>query len=210
MKTAFSLSILNQGVKMSSFIDEFMGSLGSEVTNQLSSNLGIKTNTANQLLPQVIPMILSGLKKQKDEHGGEARVDHILNKYGSSSVLENIGGLFSEKSQDDDPDPQLGGLLGESGIQASNMISQNFGLNSSTAMKIIPMLAPVVLGALSQKRDQGGAGSSGIAALLDQDGDGSILDDVAGFLMQGFAGSGTQSSSNVIGNLLGGLFGKNR
>ena len=195
---------------MPSFVEEFMGSLGPEVTNQLSTNLGIKKNTANQLLPQVIPMILSGLKKQKDEHGGEARVDHILNKYGSSSVLDNISGLFSQKVQDDNPDPRLGGLLGESGVQASNMISQKFGLNSSTAMKLIPMLAPVVLGALSKKRDQGRTGSSGIAELLDQDGDGSILDDVAGFLMQGFTGSGSQGRGNAIGNLLGGLFGKRR
>ncbi len=35
-------------------------------------------------------MILGGLKKQKDNHGGEERVDHILNKYGSSSVLDDI------------------------------------------------------------------------------------------------------------------------
>lgn len=195
---------------MPGFVDEFMGTVGPEVTKQLSSNLGIKKNVTNQIIPQLIPMIISGLKKQKDEYGGEARVDHILNKYGSASVLDNISGLFSEKVNDENPDPQLGGLLGESGVQASNMISQKFGLNSSTAMKIIPMLAPVVLGSLSQKRDQGGAGASGIAALLDQDGDGSMLDDVAGFLMQGFMGAGSQGRGNMLGTLLGSFLRKRR
>jgi len=196
---------------MGNFIDEFMGSLGPEVTKQLSKNLGIKKSIANQVIPNLIPMILGGLRKQKDEHGGPERVDHILNKYGSASVLDNIGGLFSQKARDDKPDPRLGGLLGDSGVQATNMISEKFGLNSSTAMKLIPMLAPVVLGALTKKRDQEGAGSSGIAALLDQDGDGSILDDVAGFLMQGLLGGGSKSrGGGVLGSLLGGLFGKRR
>jgi len=196
---------------MPGFVEEFMSTLGPQVTKELSKNLGIQKNAASQIVPQLIPMILGGLRKQKDEYGGEARVDHILNKYGSASVLDNIGGLFSKKVKDESVDPRLGGLLGESGVQATNMIANQFKLDSSVASKLIPMLAPVVLGALTQKRDVQGAGSSGIAALLDQDGDGSILDDVAGFLMKGLlGGSGSQSGGNVLGSLLGGLFGKKR
>ncbi len=196
---------------MPGFVEEFMGTLGPQVTKELSKNLGIQKGTANQLVPQLIPMILGGLRKQKDEHGGEARVDHILNKYGSASVLDDIGGLFSKKIKDDSVDPRLGGLLGESGVQATDMIANQFKLDTSVASRLIPMLAPVVLGALTRKRDTEGAGSSGIAALLDQDGDGSILDDVAGFLMKGLlGGSGSQKGGNVLGSLLGGLFGKRR
>ncbi len=68
-------------------------------------------------------------------------------------------------------------------------------------MKIIPMIAPLVLGALTRKRDSGGLGLQGIAGLLDRDGDGNILDDVAGFLTQGQGG-------NLLGGLLGGLLKK--
>lgn len=193
---------------MASFIDEFMGSYGPEVAKQLSSKLGIKKKTASQLIPEVAPLILSGLKRQKDERGGAKRIDHILNKYGSDSVLDNIGSLFSQRASEDDSDPQLGGLLGQSGTQATDMLASKFNLNSNVAMKIIPMLAPLILGALTKKRDKEGLGSSGIASLLDQDGDGSILDDVAGFFMQGLAGSGSNKGGNVVGSILGGLFGK--
>ncbi len=194
---------------MATFIDEFMKTMGPQVSKQMASSLGINKNTALQILPQVAPLILGGLKNQMQNYGGEARVDHILNKYGSASVLNNIGGLFSQKAAESNPDPKLGGLLGESGVQAANMIAKQFNLNQGTAMQIIPMLAPIILGALTKKRDQGGVGSSGIAALLDQDGDGSILDDVAGFLMSGLAGSSGQKSS-PLGSLLGGLFGKRK
>ena len=189
---------------MGGFLDDFMGSMGSQVTDQLSSSLGIDSKTAGAIIPQVLPMILGGLKKQKDNHGGEARVEHILNKYGSSSVLDDIGGLFSTKAQDSNPDPALGGLLGDAGVQASNLFGKQFNLDSGTASKIIPMLAPLVLGYLTKQKDSG-AGPSGIAALLDQDGDGSVLDDVAGFLMSGLGGG--SSSSKGGGGLLGGLLG---
>ncbi len=187
---------------MGNLVEELMGSLGGDLTKNLSGTLGLDEGTASKLIPMVAPMILSGLKKQKDEHGGEERVNHILNKYGSSSVLDDIGGLFSSKAKEENADPRLGGLLGDAGVQASNLISKQFNLDGNTASKIIPMLAPVVLGFLTKKRDTD-AGSSGIAALLDQDGDGSILDDVAGFLTGG-------SGGNLLGNVLGGLFGSGK
>jgi hypothetical protein len=194
---------------MPNFIEELMGSLGPEVSNQLSSTLGLDANTAGQILPQVAPMILGGLKRQMEQNGGAPRVDHILNKYGSASVLDDIGGLFGMHAESQNPDPRLGGLLGDSGVQAANLLSQNFNLDSNTAMKIIPMLAPIILGFLTQKRDAGGAGSHGIAALLDQNGDGSVLDDVAGLFMRGFGGgqSSQQAGGGLLGDLLGAVMG---
>jgi len=122
--------------------------------------------------------------------------------------LDDIAGLFSQKAQDEQADPRLGGLLGESGMQASNMLQNKFNLDGGTAMKIIPMLAPLFLGFLSKKRDSDGLGSSGIASLLDQDGDGSILDDIAGIFLQNTGRAGAKN--NVLGGLLGGLLGKRR
>jgi hypothetical protein len=179
--------------------------MGPEVAKKLGSSLNVDQGTIQKIIPLVAPMILSGLKNQKDNFGGEQRVDHILNKYGSADVLQNLDQLFSNKMNDPKADPKLGGLLGDAGTQAANLISKNFNLDSSTAMKLIPMLAPVILGFLTNKRDSQGAGSSGIASLLDQNGDGSILDDVAGFILNQATG---QKSGNLLTNLLGSLFGK--
>jgi len=191
---------------MAGFVDEFMKSMGPEVSRQMSKTLGVNKGTAMQIIPQIAPLILGGLQKQK-ENKGEARVDHILNKYGSASVLDDIGGLFSQKVQDEKADPKLGGLLGDSGVQASDMMQNMFKLDAGTAMKIIPMLAPVILGFLSKKRDSDGLGSSGIASLIDQDGDGQILDDIAGMFLQNVGGS---RSSGGLGGLLGSLLGRKR
>jgi len=189
-------------------MEEFMSSLGPEVSNKLSANLGIEENAVQQMLPQIAPMILGGLKRQKDNYGGEARVDHILNKYGSADALDNIGDFFANKVQDQQADPRLGGLLGDSGMQATNMLSKQFNLSGGTAAKIIPMLAPIILGFLTQKRDTGGAGSTGIASILDRDGDGSILDDVAEMFLQG--SSGRSRGGGLLGGLLGSLLGRRK
>ncbi len=190
---------------MANFVDEFMKMYGSKVSKDMSKSLGVKKGLLKQIIPQIAPLILGGLKKQKDNYGGEARVDHILNKYGSSDVLDDIAGLFRSKARDSNPDPGLGGLLGDSGLKATDTIANKFNIDSGTAMKLIPMLAPILLGALTKKRDTG-AGSSGIGALLDQDGDGSILDDVAGFLM-GSLGGGRRRRGGGLGGALGGILG---
>jgi hypothetical protein len=65
---------------MPGLLEEFMKSYGGEVTSQLSNNLGIDKRTAQQLIPQVAPLILGGLKRQSEQRGGQLRVDHILNK----------------------------------------------------------------------------------------------------------------------------------
>ena len=189
---------------MPNLVEEFIGSLGPEVTKKMSSTTNIDQGTLQQLLPVIAPMILGGLKKQKDERGGQDRVDHILNKYGSPTALDNMEDLFKQKLNDNSTEPNLGGLLGNAGTDATNMLTNNFKIDSNMAAKLIPMLAPIVLGFLTKKRDSG-TGSSGLAGLLDQDGDGSVLDDVAGLFLGGLGGS--SNKGNPLTNLLGGLLG---
>jgi hypothetical protein len=192
---------------MAGLIDEFMKSYGPEVTRQMSSNLNVDKGTVQKLIPMLAPLIISGLKVQKDTRGGDERVDHILNKYGDASVLNNMKDLISSKSHAQTIDPNLGGLLGASGgLQAAQTLAKSLNIDASTVMKMIPTLAPLLLGFLSKKRDAGGAGISGIGSLLDADGDGSILDDVAGYLMKGSSQTGTPTKGkSILGSLLGGL-----
>jgi len=191
---------------MANFIDEFMKSYGPEVTRQMSSNLNVDQGTVAKILPQLAPLILGGLKRQKDDRGGDARVDHILNKYGDQSVLDNIRDLMASKASASSVDANLGGLLGSmGGVQAAQVLGKSMNIDASKIMKMIPALAPLILGALTRRRDTGGGGISGIGSLLDANGDGSIIDDVAGFLIKGTASQG--KGKGILGSLLGGMLG---
>jgi hypothetical protein len=196
---------------MADLVSEFMKQFGPDVSRGLAANLGLDQKAATQVVPQVVPMILGGLKRQMETRGGPERIDHILNKYGNEDVLGRIGDVMSSKSREPSPDPQLGGLLGPSGAQASELIGRKFGLSPEKAMSLIPMLAPLVLGFLSKQKNQpGGAGLGGITSLIDRDGDGSILDDIVGFLSPALEGGASGGKGGLLGSLLGGLFGRKR
>ncbi|MCB1236248.1 MAG: DUF937 domain-containing protein [Verrucomicrobiae bacterium] len=207
---------------MASLIEQLIQTHGAEVSSQISNQLGIPVEKAAGLLPAVAPMILGGLQRQAQDKGGADRVDHILDKHGDESILDNLGGFFSSMTGKSAPDPGLGGLLGDAGHQATDLIGNQLGISKDKAMQIIPMIAPIILGFLMRQRNQAGdsgAGQSLLMGLLDQDGDGSILDDVAGMLgggggglasILGGAAQATQASSgggSLLGKVLGGLLG---
>ena len=188
---------------MAGFTEEFMKAYGPEVSKQLSSSLDVKPDIVTQIIPLVAPLIMGGLKRQMRDYGGETRANHILSKYGSASALDHLGDEIHSRARYQQPDPRLGGLLGESGVQAADSMSKRFKIDPNTVMKIISILAPIMLGALTRKRDGGGVGSRGIAALINQDGDDSILGDVAGLILGGLAGSSTGSKGGgLIGDLI--------
>ncbi len=208
---------------MASLIEQLVQTHGAEVANQISGQLGIPEEKAAGLLPALAPMILGGLQRQAQERGGAERVDHILDKHADDSILDNLGGFFSRKAEEpvERADPGLGGLLGAAGPQAAELIGDRLGISQEKARQIIPMIAPVILGFLLRQRKQAGGGAEGqnlLMTMLDQDGDGSILDDVAGMLGGGgglaalLGGGGSPApaqggAAGILGKVLGGLLG---
>ncbi|MEZ4287650.1 MAG: DUF937 domain-containing protein [Polyangiales bacterium] len=84
---------------------------------------------------------------------------------------------------------QLGG-------NALNVLSQQIGANANQTQDAVSAALPVLLGALA-KNTSNSAGASSLASALDRDHDGSILDDVAGFL------GNPQGGAAILGHVLG-------
>jgi hypothetical protein len=197
---------------MSDLLDEVKSMMGPQLTQTLGSKYNLSQEQSQSAIDTIGPLILGGLKRQKDNNGGEERVDHIINKYGNEDSLNDIDSYFNQ--QDDqmgEPDPGLGGLLGQSGVQAAHMMEQQFKLPEGLGKKLIPMLAPIILGSLIKKsKDTGGGGGSlgGLASMLDRDGDGSILDDVAGMVLKNGGGllQGA-TKSGCLGTILSSIIG---
>ena len=191
--------------------EELQGMMGPKLGDTLGSKYNLSADQTQGALDTIGPLILGGLKRQKDQNG-EERVDHILNKYGNEESLDDIDAYFNkQESEMGEPDPGLGGLLGDSGPQAAKMMEQRFKLPEGLGAKLIPMLAPIILGGLLKKsKSTGGGGGSlgGLGSMLDRDGDGSILDDVAGMVL-GKGGSviSGAAKSGCVGAILGRLLG---
>ncbi len=191
---------------MSDFLNDLLGNISGGAANKIGNTLGIDPNIITQAIPVIAPMILGGLKKQSENNGGQERVDHILNKYGDPAVLDNVDEHVEKVARTDNFDTNLGGLIGNSGSQVTDVLTKKFNLDSGTAAKIIPMIAPLIMAYLTRSRDNNPQGSNGFASFLDQNGDGSIVDDVMGFF-SGKKGDNNQGSGGGLMDMLGGLLG---
>ena len=99
----------------------------------------------------------------------------------------------------------LTGLLSEAlGGDAVGQISQAIGADESTTNSAIQAALPMLIGGLA-RNTQSEDGASALLNAVNKDHDGSILDDVAGFISGG-AGGGIGSA--ILGHVLGGQQGQ--
>ncbi len=187
------------------FLDDLYQEHGQSVQQRVSTELGIPADKAARALPTVAPIILAGLKREMD-------------KSGPAGVESRIQDLNNNGIPDDE---EVGGLLGGKGKEASALMANQLGISEAAASKLIPMLAPIIIGMLMKKGGgaaggQAGAGGAGgglggMATILDRNGDGSILDDLSGLITKGGVGdllaTGGASKSGCLGAILGALMG---
>jgi hypothetical protein len=193
------------------FLDDLYRDHGRAVEDQLSNQYGLSREDAARVLPQVAPVILGGLKRRAEQQGQNPRdlEDDLLR------ILRG-GGSHSPSSSPSAPqtiDPSI--IFGSKRGQAEQVIAGRMGLSPELTAKVLPMLIPVVLGALTKAGNSAsqshastpsgspnspGGSLGGLSAILDQNGDGSIMDDLARL-------SGGAKSGGCLSALLGGLLG---
>jgi hypothetical protein len=184
---------------MSSLIEMLTAQLGSgQALGQLSRQLGADEGTTQNALGAALPVLLGALARNTAQSGGAESLDRALGKH-DGGVLDNLTDFLGAPDVDDG-NGILRHMLGDRRGTVESGVAKASGLDPSMIAKLLPVLAPIVMGALGrQKRQQsldvGGlssmlgaerkqieaAGPAGglLGQLLDQDGDGSVADDVA-------------------------------
>jgi hypothetical protein len=158
--------------------------------DDLASQLGTDPASIEAAASAAIPALLGGLHANAQDSSGADSIAEALGQHadpqapvdvedGAKIVQHIFGGNSDAVVQ------KLGGVDGASG---------------DLLKKLIPMLAPLVLGYLAK---QAGSGASGGVV-------GSILEEVLKGAGQGTATSGGQSAGSIIGDVLGGLLGGGR
>jgi len=171
-------------------------------TAQLSSQLGADPAATQNALSAALPVLLGALAKNSASSGGANALAGALDRDHDGSILDDLGG-FLGAGKTSDGAAILGHVLGNRQRTVEAGIGQASGLQSNQVGQLLQMLAPIVLGYLGrQKRQQslnsgmlgellGSQLSQGqaqnpafgaLAALLDRDDDGTIVDDLGGML----------------------------
>jgi len=197
--------------------------LGRQIIGGISNQTGASEGSTANVLGMALPLLAGAMKKNASTPQGAQGLLGAINSKHDGSVLDNLGGFFGggvDQSAISDGAGILGHLLGGKQSSVENALSSKSGLDAGTISQILKIAAPLILGYLGKETkqnnvsDQGGLNSllgsmlggqpqenqSLITSLIDSDGDGSILDDVAGMVI------GTNKKKGGIGGLLGGLF----
>ena len=213
---------------MSGILDLLNSPMGKTLINGTSQQLGQGKQQTTSALSAALPLILGAMKNNASTSKGAAGLLEALgNTKHSGGVLDNLRSIMGGSSIDNDVLQDGAGILGHvfggKEQNVANAVSKSSGIDMGSAMNILKVAAPMVMGYLGKQTrqnnisDQNGLGNllggmlggnqqkqqSLVTSLLDADGDGSVIDDIAGMLMKN---SGNKKSSG-IGGLLGGLFG---
>ncbi|WP_425236912.1 DUF937 domain-containing protein [Ulvibacterium sp.] len=210
---------------MSGLLDLLNSPMGKQLINGVAGQTGQAESKTADVLSMAMPLLLGAMKKNASSpQGAEGLMNALSNKH-NGSILDDLGGLFGggvDQSVMDDGAGILGHVLGNKQPQVENALSQKSGLDAGTIANILKIAAPIVMGYLGRERNNGNVNDANginsllgsmlggqpqqnqslIMSLIDADGDGSVLDDVAGMVM------GSNKKSGGLGGLLGGLFKK--
>lgn len=184
-----------------------------QMISQLSQKIGGADQEQTAMAANGILSALTGaLAKNASTDQGVRSLNDALDRDHDGGILENFMDLIGGNTQPA-PQQQramngagiMKHLLGNNQSGALDMISKMSGLNSNQSGGLMQMLAPMVLGMLGKQKKSQGLDMAGIASMLsgtvaqqkqanpamnlisgflDQNGDGSMVDDVAGMGMK--------------------------
>jgi len=211
---------------MENILELLNSDLGKQIIGGVSQETNQPNNKTSSVLSMALPLLMGAMKRNSNSPEGAAGLMGALNSKHNGSILDNLDDFFGggvDEDQKIDGLGILGHVLGGSQDNVVGAITKRSGIDSNSVMKILQVIAPLVLGYLGKQKQQrnvqsesdlsdllGGLLGGGkkqqkqqglIESLLDGDNDGSILDDVAGMVLN----SGTKKKSG-LGGLLGGLF----
>lgn len=179
---------------------------GNQAVEQISRNLGANSSVVNSAIQMALPTILSGLARNAQNPRGAENLNDALERDHSGGLLDNIsdylgGGIPApqETTRETNGGGILDHIFGGNQTQVAKEVSNQSGLDMGQVAQLLITLAPIVMSYLGkQKQEQNlGAGelsnwlgerqeqiqqspqSSFINSILDRDGDGSTMDDLA-------------------------------
>lgn len=179
------------------------------VLQKLGSKVNANPEEVKKAATLGVPTIIEALNRNAQSSDKKEALAKALDDHKDDDI--NDLSSFLEKVNPEDSQKMVGHILGQDQSKVENSISKSSGLGIGQVSGLMSMLAPILIGMLGNKKKEanvgvdglkdltgslggllGGGGTGGLMGMatkiLDQDGDGDIMDD--------------------LGGIFGGLFGK--
>ena len=210
---------------MSGILDLLNSDLGKTIISGVSGSTGTDQNKTSSVLTMALPVLMKAMERNASTPEGAQGLMGALSGKHDGSILDNLGGLFGggvDESVTADGSKILGHVLGNRQSGVEQVIGQKAGIDAGSVGNILKVAAPILMGVLGKQSRQSNVSNPNeltgllggllggnetkseqgfLEQILDADGDGSVVDDVAGMILGGSKNKGG------LGGLLGGLFG---
>lgn len=167
---------------MGNLLEMVLGQQNSGAIGQIAKSLNLDAGDATKALGSLLPALQGGMK-QNVAKGGLDSLLGALTKNKNQQYLDQPE-LFGQQQAVDNGNSILGHLLGskDNSRQVAQQAAAQTGLDSSMLKKMLPMAATMLMGSLGKQNAQQpmAQNPSMLQGLLDQDGDGSMMDDIMG------------------------------
>jgi len=163
--------------------------------SQLARNFGLDQDQAISAISSLVPALSAGLSRNVSGGG----LDSLLAALGGGQHQRYLDDLSALGQQDtvDDGNGILGHILGSKDIsrQVAAAASERTGLGQEVLKRMLPVVATMVMGALSKN-------TAGMAAQQQQAGSGDLMGMLTSFLDSNRDGSVADDFIGIIGKLL--------
>lgn len=186
---------------MAGLLDGIMGQLGSGGLQQISQTLGVDEGQAGAAVQAALPAILAGLAHNTQSSQGAAALSNALDQH-SGSIFDQLGPLLA--SGGGDGAAILQHVLGGSQPQVAQAVASHAGVDAGMIAKLLPLLAPLVMGYLAHQKQAGHVDTGNLGQVLgdEHEANTSQMPGLGG-LSQILGGSAGSIISDVLGKLTG-------
>jgi hypothetical protein len=149
---------------MSALLDMIAKQLSSSNMQTIGNQLGLDASTTQQAIAHSLPSLLSGIAQHADSSAQAAQDLHNAVSQASSDSTQVINLSQTQPAKATLPTDLMQKIAGN---QATiDQIAANSGLPASQIQKLLPMLAPMVMGAMGQAKQQQGLNPASLTQML--------------------------------------------
>ena len=142
-----------------------------DVVSRVSSLIGETPGKTQQALGTAIPSLAGVMCNEASTPAGAAKVHNLItNTQLPGDLLSNTGGLLAGGAATDGllrtGSGLVSSLLGDRAGSVTNLMASASGIQSSSASKLLSIVAPLLVGVIGRHVTSAGIGASGISSLM--------------------------------------------
>jgi len=170
-------------------LETLLSAQGGGAVRNLAGQFGIDESQAASAISSLLPALQGGLQNNLSQAGGVEGLLGALQGGNHSRFLDDDGALGAPEAIQEG-NGILGHLLGSKDVSraAASAASDQTGLPAQMMKQMLPVVATMVMGALSKQnaRQEEGGLMGTLSSLLDSNRDGNVADDVLGMAARFF------------------------